>query len=53
LTWGFGTVRLSHNHFVNNGGWGFFAADGTTVVDAGNNDAHDNKLGGCHGVTCS
>lgn len=53
LTWGFGTVRLSHNHFVNNGGWGFFAADGTTVVDAGNNDAHDNGLGGCQGLTCS
>jgi hypothetical protein len=38
---------------VNNGGWGFFGADGTTVVDAGNNDAHDNGLGGCQGLTCS
>ena len=53
VTWGFGTVTATNNHFVNNGGWGFIAATGTTVVDGGGNVAHGNGAGNCQGLACS
>jgi hypothetical protein len=53
LTWGDGTVTMTKNQFVSNGGWGFYASSGTTVVDGGGNAAHDNHSGNCHGLQCS
>ncbi|MDQ1485837.1 MAG: hypothetical protein QOJ62_1530, partial [Actinomycetota bacterium] len=53
ISWGYGTVSLSRNHFVSNRGWGFVAAAGTTVTDGGGNSAHGNVAGQCRGLTCS
>jgi hypothetical protein len=53
LRWGFGTVGMYANTFLRNGGWGFFAADGTTVIDNGSNIARHNGAGDCHWLACN
>jgi hypothetical protein len=53
VSWGFGTLTAANNRFVDNGGWGFVAAAGTTVVDGGGNVAHGNAAGNCQGLACS
>jgi hypothetical protein len=53
VTWGYGTVSLSRNHFNNNGGWGFNADPRAVVVDGGGNTAHGNGAGDCQGLSCS
>lgn len=53
VTWGFGTLALSRNHFADNGGWGFYGTGpDVKVVDGGKNMAHGNHLGNCLGLTC-
>jgi hypothetical protein len=54
VTWGYGTVTMTSNRFQSNTGWGFFANDGTTVVDGGGNKAQSNDVGSCSvGLVCS
>jgi hypothetical protein len=53
VTWGYGTVSLSRNHFNSNGGWGFIADPSVVVVDGGGNMAHGNGAGDCQGLSCS
>jgi len=53
VTWGYASVTMTKNHFVSNGGWGFYAASGTTVVDGGGNTATANHSGDCHGLQCA
>jgi hypothetical protein len=52
-SWGYGTVTVTGNRFVDNGGWGFTAGPGATVTDGGGNVAHGNHAGNCSGLSCS